>query len=134
MGFQIDETCMAPNRAIITRNRIEEDISMVNPVKNKPGMMHYVISSRRLWLSVDPHSINEDGIDKTKVLYEVITDQRLKEELNKMSSAFSTIENNTINGYTFSSEEEPTTNEKVDIIKMINELNEKINNLSNDGV
>lgn len=133
MGFQIDETCMAPNRAIITRNRIKEDIDILNPIKNKPGMMHYVITSRRLYLSTDPHEIQEDGMNKTKILYEVITDKRLNEELEKLNRSFNFSRNVNLEQekFTISSDTKPTTEEKTDIIKMINELNDKINKIIN---
>lgn len=86
MSFQIDENLMAPNRAIITRNKIYDDLLSVNPIRNKPGMMHYISKDKRLWLSVDPHKVVENSLEKTKNLYEVITDKRLKEEFEIMAS------------------------------------------------
>lgn len=86
MSFQIDENLMAPNRAIITRNKIYDDLISVNPIKNKPGMMHYISKDKKLWLSVDPHKVVENSLEKTKNLYEVITDKRLKEEFEPMAS------------------------------------------------
>lgn len=86
MAFQIDENMMAPNRAIITRNKIMDDLLSVNPLKNKPGMMHYVSKDKKLWLSIEPYKTMESNLETTKTLYEVITDIRLKEEFEPMAS------------------------------------------------
>lgn len=86
MAFQIDENMMAPNRAIITRNKIMDDLLSVNPLKNKPGMMHYVSKDKKLWLSIEPYKIMESNLETTKTLYEVITDIRLKQEFESMAS------------------------------------------------
>ena len=84
MAFQFDEKLMAPNRAIITRNLTLKDLEEQDPIKNKPGMMHYIQDSRRLFLSISP-------IKYTGINGEVITKSfiEIKTELNDDSSELS---------------------------------------------
>lgn len=77
MAFQINEKMMAQDRAIITRNKIEQDLVRTDDVKFKPGMAHYVSENQKLWLSVEPKKITTNGVDKIRNFLEVITDVRL---------------------------------------------------------
>ena len=92
MAFQFDEKLMAPNRAIITRNLTLKDLEEQDPIKNKPGMMHYIQDSRRLFLSISP-------IKYTGINGEVITKSfiEIKTELlsTKLPTALNWGEENT---------------------------------------
>lgn len=77
MAFQINEKMMAQDRAIITRNKTEQDLLSTDLVKFKPGMAHYVSDTQKLWLSVEPTKITDNGVQKTRTFLEVITDTRL---------------------------------------------------------
>lgn len=81
MAFQFDEKLMAPNRAIITRNLTEKDLEEQDPIKNKPGMMHYIADSRKLFLSIAP--IKYTNLDGSEIVKNFI---EIKTELNDDSS------------------------------------------------
>ena len=75
MAFQFDEKLMAPNRAIITRNLTESDLFEQDPIKNKPGMMHYVEDSCKLFMSIKPITYEDlEGNKITKNYAEIITE------------------------------------------------------------
>lgn len=74
MAFQIDEKMMASNRAIITRNKCEEDLLRNDTVKYKPGMIHYCSDTQKLWLSIEPtRVIDENGIEQIRTFKEIGT-------------------------------------------------------------
>lgn len=74
MAFQIDEKMMAANRAIITRNKCEEDLLRNDTVKYKPGMVHYCSDTQKLWLSIEPtRVIDENGIEQIRAFKEIGT-------------------------------------------------------------
>lgn len=74
MAFQIDEKMMAANRAIITRNKCEEDLLRNDTVKYKPGMIHYCSDTQKLWLSIEPtRVIDENGVEQIRTFKEIGT-------------------------------------------------------------
>lgn len=74
MAFQIDEKMMAANRAIITRNKCEEDLLRSDTVKYKPGMIHYCSDTQKLWLSIEPtRIIDATGIEQIRTFKEIGT-------------------------------------------------------------
>lgn len=75
MAFQLNEKMMAPDRAIITRNKTEQDLLRTDVLKFKPGMAHYVSDNQKLWLSIEPKKMPDNSI---KTFLEIITDTRLE--------------------------------------------------------
>lgn len=74
MAFQINEKMMAANRAIITRNKCEEDLLRSDTVKYKPGMIHYCSDTQKLWLSIEPTKIiDKNGVEHIKTFKEIGT-------------------------------------------------------------
>lgn len=78
MAFQINEKMMASDRAIITRNKNENDLLITDSIKHKPGMMHYISDNQKMWLSVEPKRLEDNSI---RSFMEIITDVRLAEVL-----------------------------------------------------
>ena len=83
MAFQIDEKLMATNRAIITRNKIYADLEKIDSIKFKPGMIHYVAENQKLWLSIDPKNVVENGVTKTKTLVEILTSDQISSSMSQ---------------------------------------------------
>lgn len=74
MAFQINEKMMASDRAIITRNKCEEDLLRSDAVKYKPGMIHYCSDTQKLWLSIEPtRVIDEQGVEHIRAFKEIGT-------------------------------------------------------------
>lgn len=81
MAFQINEKMMAQDRAIITRNKKEQDLLSSDLIKFKPGMLHYVAENQKLWLSVEPTI--KDGMKKSRAFVEILHRESLEDILHE---------------------------------------------------
>lgn len=79
MAFQINEKMMAHDRAIITRNKSERDLLGNDLIKFKPGMLHYVADTQKLWLSVEPTI--RDEVKKSRAFIEIMSGESLEKKL-----------------------------------------------------
>ena len=81
MAFDIDEKMISHDRAIITRNLQEKDLNNSDPVKFKPGMIHYISNKRKLYLSVEPYI----GLNNKQLsVVEIITNLNLSKTIDEL--------------------------------------------------